>query len=145
MPQPITLPVVTDACQIVNCQIFSKRSRSPRGSLWFWNGRRSTRNTFPFRFTIPPASLDPSVPWPGPYLLPGLPGLLESVASSPFVETFVASSEFERNVVVFGEIRRESVKENSLKCFVSREFFKVCSLNLLIKRVKFHIENRCQG
>ena len=27
-----------------------------------------TSNTFPFRFTIPPASLDPSVPRPGPYL-----------------------------------------------------------------------------
>lgn len=27
-----------------------------------------TRNTFPFRFTIPPASLDPSVPRPGPDL-----------------------------------------------------------------------------
>jgi len=30
-----------------------------------------TRNTFPFRFTIPPASLDPSVPRPGPYLFHG--------------------------------------------------------------------------
>ena len=28
-------------------------------------------NTFPFRFTIPPASLDPSVPRPGPYLFHG--------------------------------------------------------------------------
>ena len=43
MPQPITLPVVTDACQIVNWQIFSRRSRSPPGSLCkqcFRNGRR---------------------------------------------------------------------------------------------------------
>ena len=30
-----------------------------------------TCNTFPFRFTIPPASLDPSVPRPGPYLFHG--------------------------------------------------------------------------
>ena len=30
-----------------------------------------TRNIFPFRFTIPPASLDPSVPQPGPYLFHG--------------------------------------------------------------------------
>ena len=30
-----------------------------------------TSNTFPFRFTIPPASLDPSVPRPGPYLFHG--------------------------------------------------------------------------
>ena len=30
-----------------------------------------TRNTFPFRFTVPPASLDPSVPRPGPYLFHG--------------------------------------------------------------------------
>ena len=30
-----------------------------------------TSNTFPFQFTIPPASLDPSVPWPGPYLFHG--------------------------------------------------------------------------
>ena len=27
-----------------------------------------TRSTFPSRFTVPPASLDPSVPRPGPYL-----------------------------------------------------------------------------
>ena len=43
MLQPITLPVVTDACIIVNGQIFSGRSRSPPGSLWkqcFRNGRR---------------------------------------------------------------------------------------------------------
>ena len=30
-----------------------------------------TRNTFPFRFTIPPASLDPLGPRPGPYLFHG--------------------------------------------------------------------------
>ena len=30
-----------------------------------------TSNTFPFLFTIPPASLDPSVPRPGPYLFHG--------------------------------------------------------------------------
>ena len=30
-----------------------------------------TRYTFPFRFTIPPASLDPSVPRPGPYIFHG--------------------------------------------------------------------------
>ena len=30
-----------------------------------------TRNTFPLRFTIPPASLDSSVPLPGPYLFCG--------------------------------------------------------------------------
>ena len=187
-----------------------------------------TCNTFPFRFTIPPASLDPSVPRPGPYLfhaggmqnpqypllstnalqfmpatslhstsssaasststgessknsptegsinrnrcpnssdaetrflleiwrdsfpiiveeeavahgtpLPekvkptlscaygdcgcfaaGLPVLPKSVASSPFVETLVASCE--RNVVSFGEIRRESVREKS--------FFRCCAL-----------------
>ena len=43
MPQPITLPVVTDACKIVSWQIFSGRSRSPPASLWkqcFRNGRR---------------------------------------------------------------------------------------------------------
>ena len=30
-----------------------------------------TSNTFPFWFAIPPASLDPSVPRPGPYLFHG--------------------------------------------------------------------------
>ena len=132
-----------------------------------------TSNTFPFRFTIPPASLDPSVPRPGPYLFhgggmqnpqypllstnalqfcaygdcecfaAGLPGLPKSVASSPFVETFAASCE--RNVVSFGEIRRESVQEKSLKILRLPPFFsKLRNLNLLSKRLKFHSENKCQ-
>ena len=50
MPQPITLPVVTDACKIVNWQIFSRRSRSPPASLCkqcFRNGRRIHSQYFP--------------------------------------------------------------------------------------------------
>ena len=52
--------------RIVNRQIFSRRSRSPRGSLWLQTvllkmADEFTRNTFPFRFTIPPASLDPTL------------------------------------------------------------------------------------
>ena len=47
----------------------------------------------------------------------------QSVASSPFVETLVVSSE--RNAISFGEIWRESIyKRCNQKCFVSRHFFK---------------------
>ena len=56
----------------------------------------------------------------------GLPELPKSVASCPFVETLVASCE--RNVVSFGEIRRESVQEKSLKMLRLRPFFQSCAL-----------------
>ena len=142
MPQPITLPVVTDACQIVNCQIFSRRSHSPCGSLCFKMADEFTSNTFPFRFTIPPASLDQGAVQTKTVVLDkptlscaysdcgcfaaGLPGLPNSIASSPFVETLVASCE--RKVVSFGEIRRESVQEKSLKMLRLPPFFQSCAL-----------------
>lgn len=61
------------------------------------------RNTFPFQFTIPLASLDLSVPQPGPFLYHGdgmqnlqYPLLSTNAqqfyASSPLIETLVMSS-----------------------------------------------------
>ena len=101
-----------------------------------------TSNTFPFRFTIPPASLDQGAVQTKTVVLDkptlacaygdcgcfaaGLPGLPKSVASSPFVETSVASCE--RNVVSFGEIRRESVQEKSLKMLRLPLLFQSCAL-----------------
>ena len=66
MPQPITLLVVTDACQIVKWQIFARCLDSPCGPLLVANSAfemadEFTCNTFLFRITIPLASLDPSI------------------------------------------------------------------------------------
>ena len=120
-----------------------------------------TSSTFPFRFTIPPASLDPSVPRPGPYLFRG--GGMQNPQYA-FLSTnalqftilclrrlrmfccwiaritkirrilyicrrdisLVASCE--RNVVSFGEIRRESVQEKTLKMLRLRPFFQSWAL-----------------
>ena len=119
MPQ-LTLPV-TDACQIVNCQVFSRRS-----NFGFEMADEFTSNTFPH---LPPASLDPSVPRRGPYLFhgggmqnPQYP-LLSTNCAYGDCECFAAGPDYgilsicrnicricERNVVSFGEIRRESVR-----------------------------------
>jgi hypothetical protein len=118
-----------------------------------------TRNTFPFRFTIPPASLDPLVPRPGPYLFhgggmqnPQYP-LLSTNALQFMPAASLRSTSSSASSPHLPQVPAKAARTVRPKDLLTEAifFFKVarfCNLNLLSKRlkflVKFHSENRCQ-
>ena len=122
------------------------------------------RNTFPFRFTILPASLDPSVPRPGPNLFhgggmqnPQYP-LLSTNALQFMPAASLRSTSSSASSPASSKSTGQSSENSPTEGSVNRNrcpnwpFFQVarfCNLNLLSKRlkfrVKFHSENRCRS